>query len=130
MAHSIEKGDKIRKTDKITACRYTNRDPNKQEVGFIYHCLCMKRLRAFRLFKYPKLKLNNQKFIVVMSFSRPTQWYHSHAYPISPDSTFNFEPSSNNVKESKRYRFLTVLTFSSLYPNESQCIKSIKRLQK
>ncbi len=37
MACSIEKDDKIRKTDKITACRYTNRDPNKQEVGFILY---------------------------------------------------------------------------------------------
>jgi hypothetical protein len=37
MARSTEKkDDKIRETDKITACRYTNRDPNKQEVGFIF----------------------------------------------------------------------------------------------
>jgi hypothetical protein len=36
MARSIEKDDKIHKTDKITACRYTNRDPNKQEVRFIF----------------------------------------------------------------------------------------------
>ncbi len=24
-----------------------------------------------------------------MSFSRPIQWYHSHAVPIWPDGTFN-----------------------------------------
>ncbi len=24
-----------------------------------------------------------------MSFSRPIQWYHSHADPVWPDSTFN-----------------------------------------
>jgi hypothetical protein len=34
--HWEKKDDKIRETDKITACRYTNRDPNKQEVGFIF----------------------------------------------------------------------------------------------
>ncbi len=26
-----------------------------------------------------------------MSFSRPIQWYHSHADPIWPDGTFNMK---------------------------------------
>jgi hypothetical protein len=38
MARSTEKkkDDKIRETDKITACRYTNRDLNKQVIGLIF----------------------------------------------------------------------------------------------
>jgi hypothetical protein len=36
MARIIEKYDKIRETDKITACRFTNNVPTKQEVGFIF----------------------------------------------------------------------------------------------
>jgi hypothetical protein len=33
--HIIEKYDKIRETDKITACKFSNNVPTKQEVGFI-----------------------------------------------------------------------------------------------
>ncbi len=31
-----------------------------------------------------------------MSFSRPIQWYHSHADPIWPDSTFKRNPRSSS----------------------------------
>jgi hypothetical protein len=34
----IKKDNKIRETDKITACKYTNRDPNKQAVIFVRSC--------------------------------------------------------------------------------------------
>jgi hypothetical protein len=34
--HRIQKDDKIRQTEKITDCRYANRDLNKQEVGIFF----------------------------------------------------------------------------------------------
>jgi hypothetical protein len=36
------------------------------------------------------IKDQNQKPIAVDVFSRPIQWYHSHADPIWPDGTFKF----------------------------------------
>ncbi len=35
-----------------------------------------------------------------MSFSRPIQWYHSHADPIWPYGTFNVPVSGSNAKQS------------------------------
>jgi hypothetical protein len=86
MASSIEKDKKIRETDKIMACRYTNRDPNKQEVGLIF---CMKRLRTLTSFQIFKTEIKKSKtYSVVMTFSGPVQWYHPHADPIWPGGTF------------------------------------------
>ncbi len=49
----------------------TNRDPNKQEVGFFFVWVGSE---LWSLFKYSKLKLKIKK---LMSFSRPIQWYHT-----------------------------------------------------
>jgi hypothetical protein len=51
-----------------------------------------------------------------MSFSRPVQWYHSHADPIWPDVTFNdalFPSPSSLYKQNCHLRFLS-LNLSSL----------------
>ncbi len=34
-----------------------------------------------------------------MSFSRPIQWYHSHADPIWPDGTFNLTNQRINKRD-------------------------------
>ncbi len=87
--------------------KYTNRDPETQEVGFI--CVwCGSEL--WSLFKYSKLKIKNQKPTVplyrLISFSRPIQWYHSPTDPILPDGIFECSTNSylkrddENVDES------------------------------
>ncbi len=46
-----------------------------------------------------------------MSFSRPIQWYHSHADPICPDGTFNASLYINNVVGVYRYLVQVSLLF-------------------
>ncbi len=46
-----------KKDKKITACRYTNRDPNKKEVGLIF---VFNGSELWTLFKYSRSQLNNQ----------------------------------------------------------------------
>ncbi len=52
-----------------------------------------------------------------MSFSRPTQWYHSHADPIWPDGTFKSSAADKNQMEfgmfnAGRYRKNLVIHFN------------------
>jgi hypothetical protein len=44
--------------EKIAVCAHTNRDPNKQEVEFIF---CMKRLRTLKSFQKFKIKIKKSK---------------------------------------------------------------------
>ncbi len=55
---------------------YTNRDPNKQEVGFILY----EAAQNLEVFLNIQVKLKKSKSS--WSFSRPIQWYHFHADPI------------------------------------------------
>ncbi len=60
---------------------------SKQEGGWIH--FCMKQLRTLN--SYQILNIKNKKIKIpkrLMSFSRPIQWYHSHADPIWPGGTF------------------------------------------
>ncbi len=65
---------------------YTNHDPIKQEVGFIF---VWSGSELWIRFQYSKLKLKNKNLWRLLSFSRPIHWYHSHADPIWTDGTFN-----------------------------------------
>jgi hypothetical protein len=71
--------------EKIAVCAHKHRDPNKQEVGFIF---VWSRSELSSLFKNSKLKLKNQKPISVNDFLGTFQWHHSHADPIWPDGSF------------------------------------------
>jgi hypothetical protein len=51
-----------KKAKKITACRYANRKPNKQEVGFNF---AWSGSELWSLLKYSSVKLKNQKHIAV-----------------------------------------------------------------
>jgi hypothetical protein len=53
---------------------YENRDPHKQEVGFIF-ALSGSELES--LFKYSRVKLKIKNLKRLMSFLRPIKWYHS-----------------------------------------------------
>ncbi len=59
--------------EKIVVCAHTNRDPNKQEVGFIF---VWSGSELWSLFKYSKRKLKNPKPTAVDDFLR--------AYPMIP----------------------------------------------
>ncbi len=48
--------------DKIAACRYANREPNKQEVGFIF---AWSGSELWTLIKYSRSKIKNLKYIAV-----------------------------------------------------------------
>jgi hypothetical protein len=68
--------------EKIVVWAHANRDPNKQEVGFIF------AWSSAELWNIQDQKCKTIKNLKqLMSFSRPIQWYHSHADPIWPDST-------------------------------------------
>jgi hypothetical protein len=59
-------------------------------------------------FKYSDLKLKIKNLQRLMSFSRPIQWYHSHADPIRPDGTFKaIALSDHRIK----FTFLKTLFF-------------------
>ncbi len=64
---------------------YANRDPNKQEVGFIFAC---SGWGLWSLFKYSRVKLKIKNLKRLMSFSRTIQWYNSHGDPTWPEGTF------------------------------------------
>ncbi len=75
-----------------------------------------------------------------MSFSRPVQWYHSHADPIWPDGTFKAEivyqidskafvsvplkpPTANSPKST--YCFLWSLEFLVFKKNRLKCHRKL-----
>jgi hypothetical protein len=89
MAHSIEKDDKICDTKKITACRYTNRDPNKQEVDlFLYEAA--QNLKSFQIFK-TKIKIQKFKNLKrLMSLIRSDGTFNSIEVPSKTSSAGYF----------------------------------------
>jgi hypothetical protein len=59
--------------EKTAVCGHTTRDPNKQQVRFIF---CMKRLRTLISSQIFKIKIKNQKHIAVDDLFK--------AYPMIP----------------------------------------------
>ncbi len=71
--------------EKIAVWAHANRDPNKQEVGFIF---AWSYSEFWTLIKYSRSKIKYQKPIAIDVLFKPIQSYHSHADPIWPDGTF------------------------------------------
>jgi hypothetical protein len=53
---------------------------SEQAGGWIQ--FCMKWLRTLKSFQIFKSEIKNQNIKRLMSYSRPIQWYHSHADPF------------------------------------------------
>jgi hypothetical protein len=51
-------------------------------------------LKSFQIFKSEIKK--SKTFLRLMFFTRPIQWYHSHADPIWPDGTFKCRASNTS----------------------------------
>ncbi len=79
-----------------------NRLPNKEEVGFIF---VFSGSELWTFFKYSRSKLKYQKPVAV---EIPSQWYHSHADPISVSwvtplrSRFSQEPDVPAIRAAVR----------------------------
>jgi hypothetical protein len=72
--------------EKIAVCAHTNRDPNKPGGLEAFLDLAAQNFELFLNIKNLNKKIKNLERL--MSFSRPIQWYHSHADPIWPEGTF------------------------------------------
>ncbi len=86
-----------RKNCGLSIWAHANRNPNKQEVGFIF---AWSNAELWTLIKYSRSKIKIKNLMRFMSFSRPIQLYHSHADPIWPDGMlcregFIFLPCNN-----------------------------------
>ncbi len=69
---------------KIAVCAHTTRDPNKEDDKRHFSIKRLRTLKSFHIFKTKIKKLKTLQRLI--SFSRPIQWYHSHA-----DGTFKSE---------------------------------------
>ncbi len=103
---------------------YANRDPNKQEVGFIF-AWRGSELWTLQIFKI-KIKKSKTYSGWCPYKGLSIQWYHSQADPIWPDGTFNADPDPDpeldptptfihNVKSQNNFTFIHSSVRLSVY---------------